>query len=204
MGFSLRSRRQMLPNPTPFDFANDVAGNAMNPAQLAFGARIAPDLKGYRGGKFCAADSFPNSATTRPHAVVYVLSVRRLFKVLRVNAESVVACVRRFSVRLNPSPQLQLKRQSMRQRTSAFVPDLPIAAARNCRGPHPASVERWFGVVGELVGYRKSASRPSVNCHAQIITHARRMYNGTDKAELIAGYHRGFLSDLQYARGGTV
>jgi hypothetical protein len=27
------------------------------------------------------------------------------------------------------------------------------------------------------------------------------MYNGTDKADLIAGYHHGFLSDLRYAQG---
>jgi hypothetical protein len=33
---------------------------------------------------------------------------------------------------------------------------------------------------------------------------ARRIINGTDKADLIAGYHRGFLSDLLYARGGAV
>ena len=29
---------------------------------------------------------------------------------------------------------------------------------------------------------------------------ARRIINGTDKADLIAGYHRGFLSDLRYAQ----
>lgn len=33
---------------------------------------------------------------------------------------------------------------------------------------------------------------------------ARRIINGTDKAELIAGYHRGFLSDLKHAQGGTI
>jgi hypothetical protein len=32
---------------------------------------------------------------------------------------------------------------------------------------------------------------------------ARRIINGTDKADLIAGYHHGFLSDLRYASGGS-
>ena len=30
---------------------------------------------------------------------------------------------------------------------------------------------------------------------------ARRIINGTDKADLIAGYHHGFLSDLRHAQG---